>query len=226
MSFHAALALFTAALTAAPLGTPLRQDGYVLRPPEGFRMTRMQPFHGTRVGAVPGAQQGPRYLSAALVDAEGPHAASLLVSVVGGSFRALPSTRDGFATATVRHFADELGVPLALERAEFVRHGTQRIEVLGTVRQQDQLRRVLVAALEGEGRHVVVTFTAPSARFEALLPQVRASLDSHRADDPPGSVISRSVAGALAASSLLLLFVSWSLWRRRAQRRLEQGGRG
>ncbi len=218
MSISAASAAVLLLLAAAPLGTPLRQDGYSVRPPDGFRMMRMGPFHGTRAGAVPAGEDGPRYLSAALVDAEGPEAASMLVSVQDGSFEATPSSRDDFSAAVVRHFNDELGTPLSLEQVELIRDGATRIEVRGTVRKQDQLRRIVVAGMEGEGRHAVVTFSVPSGRYDALLPTLRASLDSFRADAPPASEFSRSLAGTLASALAVAMVGSWSLWRRRRAR--------
>ncbi|MGA9522192.1 MAG: hypothetical protein WBV82_12050 [Myxococcaceae bacterium] len=215
MPIHAASAAVLLVLAASPLGTPLRQDGFTVRPPEGFRMMRMGPLHGTWVGAIPGEDGDLGFLSAALVDGDGADAASMLVSVLEGSFEAGPSTRDDFSSATVRHFNETLGMPLSLEHVELVREGARRIEVRGTVRQQDQLRRVLVAGMEGEGRHVVITFSVPSGRYEALLPALRASLDTFRADSPPSSDLSRSVAGAAATVLASALFGSWSLWRRR-----------
>jgi hypothetical protein len=218
MSIPAASAAVILLLAASPLGTPLRQDGYTVRPPEGFRMMRMGPFHGTRVGAIQGEGEGPGFLSAALVDGDGPAAASMLVSVLEGSFEADPSSRDAFSSATVRHFKEALGTPLSLEQVELVREGSRRIEVRGTVRRQDQLRRVLVAGMEGEGRHAVITFSVPSGRHEALLPALQASLNSFRADAPPSSELSRGVAGIAATVLAIALFGSWSLWRRRRHR--------
>ncbi|MHB8873427.1 MAG: hypothetical protein ACYC8T_07040, partial [Myxococcaceae bacterium] len=134
------------------LGTPLRQDGYSLRPPQGFRMARMDLFRGTRATAVSAVAspeaRGPgpaRWLSAALVDGEGEDAAAMVVSMVEGSFQATPAARDEFSTAVVRHFSEELGLKLAMERAELVGGPAARIEVFGTVRQEDQVRRVLVS---------------------------------------------------------------------------------
>ncbi|MBX5482794.1 MAG: hypothetical protein IRZ16_13275 [Myxococcaceae bacterium] len=208
-------------LSLAALGTPLRQDGYSFRPPERFRMIRMELFHGTRAGAVAVGPVRERYLSAALTDGDGPDAASLIIAIVGESFSATPSSRDAFSTAVVHHFADELGIPLSLERVELVRGPAPRIEVTGTIKQQDQVRTVLIAAMGGEGRHAVVTFSAPSGRFDALRPQVRASLDTFQAETPAAGTWSRSVAGVVAVLLAFALFVSWSLWRRRRERARE-----
>ncbi len=215
MPIHAASAAVVLLLAAAPLGTPLRQDGFTVRPPESFRMMRMGPLQGSWVGVIPGEEGVIGFLSAALVDGEGADAASMLVSVLEGSFESDPPTRDVFSSATVRHFNETLGTPLSLEQVELVREGVRRIEVRGTVRQQDQLRRILVAGMEGEGRYVVITFSVPSGRYEALLPALRASLDSFRADSPPSSKLSRSMAGTAATVLALALFGSWSLWSRR-----------
>lgn len=212
------------ALAAADLGSPLRQDGFSLRPPEGFRMVRMDLYHGTGAGAVAVDPGSPGYLSAALTDGEGPDAASLIVATVEESFDATPSMRDDFSTAVVRHFAEALETPMSLQRAELVRGPSPRIEVLGTVKQHDQVRSVLVAGMEGSGRHAVITFSVPTGRFEAMLPVLRQSLDSFRAEGAPAHQRSRSLAGAAAVLFALLLFASWSVWRRRRRlRRAELG---
>jgi hypothetical protein len=221
MPLLAARAIALVAL-GANLGAPLRQDGFAFRPPADFRVARMALFHGTRTGAIALDRELPRHLAAALVDGDEEHASALLVAVVHETFQATPSSREAFSTAAVRHFADELEMPLSLERAELVRGESPRIEVVGTVRQQDQLRRVLIAAMEGEGKHAVITASVPSGRFEALLPELRASLDTYRPDTVPG--VGQDVAGSIAALLGLGLFGSWWLWRRRA--RLRRADRG
>lgn len=206
---------------AANLGAPLRQDGFAFRPPAAFRKARMALFLGTGTGAIALDRAHPRHLTAALVDGEEEHAASLLVAVVHETFEATPSSREAFSAAAVRHFAQELGMPLSLERTELVRGPSPRVEVMGTVRQQDQLRRVLIAAMEGEGRHAVITASVPSGRFDALLPELRASLDSFHTETVPR--IAQDVAGSIAALLGLGLFGSWWLWRRRARLRAARG---
>jgi hypothetical protein len=206
----------------ANLGAPLRQDGFAFRPPAAFRAARMALFHGTGTGAIALDRELPRHLATALVDGDEEHASSLLVSVVYETFEATPSSREAFSAAAVRHFADELEMPLALEQVELVRGDSPRIEVVGTVRQQDQLRRVLIAAMEGEGKHGVIIASVPSGRFEALLPELRASLDTYRPDVVPG--LKQDVAGSIAALLGLGLFASWWVWRRRTRlRRAERG---
>ncbi len=216
-----ALAAPARAQEPVPLGTPLRQDGYTFRPPEGFRMARMDAFLGTRVGAVPFPPGGARFLSAALQHGEGPDADSLLVAVVDGTFVANERTRDAFSAAAIRHFSEELGMPLALDRAEVIAGPARRVEVRATLKQRDQVRGILVAAMEGEGRHAVVTFSVPASRFEAELPTLRASLDTFRADRPPASDWTRNLTRAAIPFIGLLLFASWWLWRRRQLRREE-----
>lgn len=211
-------AAITVALIAA-LGSPLRQDGYSVRPPEAFRLVRMDLFHGTTVGAIALDPERPRYLSAALADSEDPDAAMMIVSVVDESFTASPSTRDAFSAATMRHFADALGTKMSLERTQLVEGPAPRVEVLGTVKQQDQVRTVLVAGMEGEGRHAVILFSVPSGRYQALAPLLRESLDSYRPDTPPRAQLPQSVAGVLAVLLALALFASFSLWRRRRKLR-------
>lgn len=184
----------------------------------------MDLFHGTHATAVATSPSSGRFLSAALTDGEGADAAALMVSLIDDSFVATPAARDAFSTATVRHFADDLRLPLALDRVELVQDGTPRIEVVGTLKAQDQVRRVLVAGMQGHGRHAVIVFSAPSDRFEALLPTVRQSLSSFRPDGGAAGAVPRSVAGAIAASAALALFVSWSVWRRR--RRLRRADLG
>jgi len=210
------------AVTGPVLGTPLRQDDYSLRPPQGFRMERMDLFrgtHATAVGAVASPEaRGPglaRWLSAALVDGDGDDAAAMVVSIVEGSFPVTPSARDEFSTAVVRHFTDELGLKFALERAELVPGAAARIEVLGTVRQEDQVRRVLIAAMAGDGRHVVVGFTAPTGRWEQLAVNARASLDTFRNVPPLSSDATRGLAAGVALALALALLASLVLWKRR-----------
>ncbi len=220
---HLPLALLLASGAAeVRLGTELRQDGYVIRPPVQFRMTRMDLYAGTQVGAVSGAPFGNRWLSAALVDGDGPDAASLLVAVVDGSFRPTPSSRDELSAAVVRHFADELSLKFSMERAELVSGSSPRIEVLGSVRLEDQLRYVLVAAMAGEGRHAVVTFSSPSGRWESLEPSLEASLNSFRFEAQQPAELPRGVAGAAAALFAGMLSLSVWAWRRRRRAEREE----
>jgi hypothetical protein len=210
-------ALLTVALLGtlglSSLGTPLRLDGYTFRPPAGFRMAPMDLYQGTRAGAI-GPKHAPRALSAALTDGEGTGAATVLVALVEGSFSATPSARDDFATAAMVHFREELGSTLSLERAELIRGAAPRVEVLGTLKDHGQVRHVLTAAFEGDGRYAVITASIPSGRLEALAPALTASMDSFR-QDPGGGVISRAVAGGAASLCVFALITSWVLWRRR-----------
>lgn len=225
MSFHPA-ALLVTAVAAAGLGTPLRQDGYTIRPPAQFRLARMELFAGTKAGAVPAprSEDEDRYLSAALTEGEGPDAATMLVALVGRPFDPGPSSRDAFTTAVMRHFSEELGLPLTLVRSELVERAPRRVEVVGTLKQQDQLRTIVLAAMEGAPRHAVVTFSVPSARFDALWPELRASLESYRPDPPPGTTVPSTALWTVAVALGLGLFGSWRLWRRRLRlRRAEQG---
>jgi hypothetical protein len=201
-----------------PLGTALRVEGFVLRPPEGFRMVRMEPYGVTRVGGVAGIPGVERVLGAALVDGQGDGASSMLLARVEGTFLVSPSARDEFATAAVRHFNEELGFTLMMERAERVEGPVRRIEVLGTVRQEGQLRQVLIAAMEGEGRHAVIVFSVPSGRFQEKAAALRASLDSFRPESAPSTALPRGLAGAVAGAMAGGLLASFALWRRlRAQ---------
>lgn len=194
------------------LGPPLRQDGYTWRPPQAFRMARMDLFHGTRAGTVTPSPAAGRYLSAALLDGEGEDAASLLVSVVEASFGLGPSSRDVLSTAAVRHFRDELGLAFALERADVV---AGRVEVLGSIRDGSQLRRVLVVAWPAELRHVVLVASVPSGRWDALRPVLSQSLDTMRLEAATGPGPSRRLRYAFAALVGALLLVSIGLWHRR-----------
>jgi hypothetical protein len=207
--------VLTFVLSASPLlGGELRQDGYAFRPPTGFIIQRADFFQGTAAAALD-ASTGPRSLSAVLTDGDGPDAASLLVARVDGSFDAHPATRDEVSGEVMRHFADGLGMPLALESAHAAGAPAPRIEVLGTVHQEGQARHVLVAVLAGDGRHAVITFSVPSGRYQALAPALEASLDSFRADPTGTSPLSRGVAGAVAGALAGAFLVSIALWRRR-----------
>jgi hypothetical protein len=201
-------------VSQAPLGTLLRLEGFSLRPPEGFRMVRMAPFQDTRVGAVGGVPGGERVLLAALVDGDDDDASTLLVAKVEGTFTVVPSARDDFATFAVRHFADELGMTLMMERAERVQAQVPRIEVLASVRQEGQVRQILLAAMEGEGRHGVVMFSIPSGQFQEKYPKLRASLDSFRNEASAAANLPKGVAGAVAGAMAGGLLVSFALWRR------------
>jgi hypothetical protein len=199
-------------LSADGLGPVLRQDGFQMKPPRNFRMARMDLFHGTQVGTISLSPAAPRYLSAALIDGDGEDAASILISVVDATLSLGPSSRDDLSTAVVRHLRDELGQPFQLERAE-VTNG--RVEVLGSVRQGSQLRRILVAAWPGDSRHVVALCSAPSGRWEAMAPVLSESFDSLKVEPvllprPPQRLV-----WAFAALVGAALLISVGLWRRR-----------
>jgi hypothetical protein len=202
-------------LAAAPelLGPPLRQDGYTFKPPQGFRMGRMELFHGTRAGAITDRAEAQRWLSAALIDGEGEDAASLLVSIVERPFVAGPGTRDELSVATVRHFADALGMKLQLERVSLPTGAPERIELFGAMRQGSQLRNVEVVAFTGRPRHVVLIASAPSGRFGLLQPALAASIESFRFDAPALTDTPRTIAAAAALILLAALTFSVGLWR-------------
>jgi hypothetical protein len=195
------------------LGPPLRQDGFQFKPPATFRMARMDLFHGTHAGSVSRDRNVPRWLSAALVDGDGEDAASILVSIVDEGMSLGASSRDDFATAVKRHLRDELNQPFQLERSS-VTNG--RVEVLGSVRQGSQLRRILVAAWPGEGRHVVALFSAPSGRWDALAPSIAESFNSMHVDQTP-SRTSQQLVWAFAALLAGLLIISVGVRRRRRE---------
>ena len=216
------LALSAAVLSAwisaaGALGNELRQDGYSLRPPREFTKAYLPLFQGTRALAPSGSPFSFGMLSAVLVDRTGQDAASMVVSTVDGSLAAAPAARDEFSATVVRHFSDELGLPLAMERAELVAEGAPRVEVLATLRQAGQLRNVLVAGMAGKGRHAVISFSVPSGRWGELRPQIRASLDSFR-NEPSSKEMPRTVAGAAAGALVGTLVASFALWRRRQRK--------
>jgi hypothetical protein len=184
-------------------------------------MARMDLFHGTHVGTVSRNPATARYLSAALVDGDGEDAATLLVSVVEDTLRLGPSSRDEFSTAVVRHITDELGQPFQLERAE-VREG--RVEVLGSIRQGAQLRRILVAGWPAEGRHIVAFCSAPSGRWDTLSPLVLESFSSMKVEPLSSPRPSQRVMLAFAALVAAAMFISVGLWRRRQSARNPSGG--
>ena len=199
------------------LGASLKQGGFTVKPPRGFRMARMDLFTGTRAGAISASLNANRWLAAALVDSDSEEAASMLVGVVEAPFAVGPGARDQLSAAAVHHFNDELGLKLAMERAELVGGNVPHVRVLGSVRQGSQLRKVLIAAFPGEARHLVVTFTAPSGRFESLEKIFSESLESVRSDAPSGAT-GRTLAWAALALVGSLLAASVGLWRRRLTR--------
>jgi hypothetical protein len=202
---------------AVPLGNELRQDGYSLSPPREFAKAHLALFQGTRALAPTGSPSSFGMLSAVLVDRIGQDAASMVVTIVDGSLAASPAARDEFSTAVVRHFSDELGLALGMDRAELVTQGAPRVEVLATLRQAGQLQNVLVAGMAGKGRHAVISFSVPSGRWGELRPQIRASLDSFR-NEPSSKEIPRTVAGAAAGALVGTLVASFALWRRRQRK--------
>lgn len=179
-------------------------------------MARMDLFHGTHAGSIT-TTSAPRFLSAALIDRDGEDAATMAVSVIETSFSLGPAARDALATAALRHFRDDLDMPFVLERAD-VRGQSSRVEVLGSVRQGSQLRRILVATFPGELRHVVVVFSVPSGRWDELRPDLEASLDTLRLE-PVGSGPPREWRLAFLALVGSLLALSVGLWKRRQSRR-------
>lgn len=210
--------LLVALAAADALGPPLRQDGYQVRPPSSFHMARMDLFHGTHAGSVSSLSAAARYLSAALLDRDGDDAATMLISIIEAPLALGPSSRDELSTAVLRHFREDLSMPFVLERAEVQGQSSPRVEVLGSVRQGSQLRRVLVAAYPGELKHVVVLLSVPAGRWDDLKPQLKASLDTLRLEltsaGPP-----RQWRWAFAALMASLLALSMGLWRRRQARR-------
>ena len=202
--------------SAAPiLGAPVHLDGYSFRPPAGFRMARMELFRGTLAGSVAESASAGRSLSAALVDGEGESAASLLVSIVDEPFAPTPAAREEFSTWAARHLREELGLGFELTSALLRAEPSPRVEVVGTVREEDQLRYLLLAALGGQPRHAVFIFSAPSGRFEELRPQIAASLDTLRLTASMGAPVPRGMLGAALGAGLGALVVSWAIWRQR-----------
>ncbi|HZH03988.1 MAG TPA: hypothetical protein VEY30_09400 [Myxococcaceae bacterium] len=220
----ALISLVAILLHAEPqLGSPLRFSGYSVRPPLGFRMSRMEAFRETRAGAASSSPAAARELAAALVDGPGDDAASMLVSLVDGPFTASPGERDDFAAATVRHFAEELGMTLSLERVQLFTGGAPHVEVLGSLRQEGQVRRILFAAMQGSPRHAVLLFSVPSGRYESMIDGLRASLGSFRAEGPAAVGLSRGASGAAAGALAGALLVSLTLWRRNQKARRRAG---
>lgn len=204
-------------LGASVLGPPLRTEHFQLRPPQQFRMARMDLFHGTTALAA-SPRDGARWVAAVLTDGESEDAATLTLAVVQASLSDGPGARDGLARAVAEHFHDELDVAITVERAEVKRGLTPRVQVLGSVRSGAQLRTVAVAAWPHEAQHVVAVLSAPSGRWAELSPAFDQSLDTFRYEarvqGPP-----RSWAVAFAAVIIGALGGSFALWRRRQLRR-------
>lgn len=197
-------------LGAESLGPVLRQESFQLRPPQGFRMTRMDLFHGTQAGVVSMVPSASRYLAVALMDGEGEDAATLLIGVVDAPFEMGSSSRDELSAAVVRHLRDELGQLFQLERAEAL---NGRVEVLGSVQLGNQVRRVVVAAWPGAPHHVVALYTVPSGRWEGLASALSESFNSLKVEvgAPPRSLRAKWAFAVLVA---VLLVISIGIWRR------------
>lgn len=206
-------------LSAADLlGPPVRHEAFTLRPPKGFRTTRLDLFRSSRVGAIAKSDDSPRRLLSVLVDTDGEDSAALLIASVDEPFKASTGARDELSAAVARHFANELSLKFALERVEVVPGATPRVEVVGTVREGSQLRQIVVAAWPGDARHAVAMFSVPSGRYDVLAEPIRASLDSFH-PDTAGTQTSRAVAWAALALVASALMASIGLWRRRRSNR-------
>jgi hypothetical protein len=202
------------------LGTVLKREGYQIRPPADFRMGPNNWFDESQVGVIGSERRSAGQVSVVLSDRDAEDAATLLISMVDGSFRASPSSRDEFSTATVLHFAERLNLTSHIESVELVREKSPRVELTGTVRHEGQLRYLLVAAMEGRGRHAVIVFSAPAGRWQALKPALEASLDTFASDTPVAGELTRSLAGAAAGALAGGLFVSLAVWRKRRRAKL------
>jgi hypothetical protein len=168
----------------------------------------MDLYAATKAGAVSARPEIERFLSAALIDGDGEDASAMLVAVIENDFVPSAAARDEFSTAVVRHFTDSLGMSFALDRSKWQEARPARIEVLGHIRQGSQLRQLWVTAFEGEGRHVVVTFSVPSGKWDAMLPAMAASIESYRDERGSKAGTARGVTwalGALIVSGLLVL---------------------
>jgi hypothetical protein len=200
------------------LGPPLQRDGYRLRPPQGFRMSRTALFRGTQVGAVSVAPAVEATFSALLIDEDTEGSAAMIVSTIGGPLPQALSNRDELAGAVARHFREALGLDFSVERSLAVVGG--RVEVVGAVRADGQLRRVLVVVVPGTSHHAIVIASVPVERWAEQEPQLRASidtlvLDAGLAAEPHPLVLLGFTAGV---GALLV----WSLWLRR-RRRTQEG---
>lgn len=180
-------------------------------------MGRMDLYSGTKVGTPSIVPEAERFLSAALVDGEREDAASMLIAVIDSDFAPSASSRDDLAATVVKHFSDSLGLPFSLDHAKWFESRPARVEVLGHVRQGSQLRQFLVTAFEGEARHVVVTFSVPSGRWDSLSPALTASIESYRTERGPRAVGARGVTWALVALLFSALLVLLAIARARAQ---------
>jgi hypothetical protein len=209
------LLLFTLAATDL-LGPSVRQEAYSFRPPRPFYMARMELFHGARPLAIGAGLDSPGALSAALVDGDDENAASLMVAVIDEPFSVGPGARDEFSARVARHFREQLGLEFALERAELFGAGpSRRVEVLGSVRRASQLRQVVAAAWPGTHRHVVITVSVPSGRWEALSGSLAQSFETVRQEGSAPTRGPRNLALAVATLVAALLVASVGLWRRR-----------
>ncbi len=209
--------MLASVLGASLLGPPLRTEQFQLRPPQPFRMSRMDLFHGTTAFAL-ADRDVPRWIAAVLADGDSEDAATLTLAVIQTSLAEGGGGRDRLVRAAAEHFRDELDVALTIERAEVKRGPTPRIEALGSVRAGAQLRTLTIVAWPHEGHHVVAVFSAPSGKWAELAPVLQESLDTFRyearAPGPP-----QSWALAFALSIVAALGGSVALWRRRQLRR-------
>lgn len=181
-----------------------------LTPPPGFQPVSLAWYRDTRVGQLAAG-------AGALVQAFSDGEAGMLVRLEGGTWRPSGRAAEESATAVARHVREALGLSYALERAQ-LKGG--RLEVLGTVKSQGAVHRLLVVVFPGEGAHAVAWVSAPEERWEVLRPAVEASLETLRLprDEEPGSG-RWLAAGVGTAGCALVLAAGVLVWRRRPRAR-------
>ena len=100
-----------------------------------------------------------------------------------------------------------------------------RVQVLGSIREGSQLRRILVAAWPGEGRHVVATASVPSGRWDTLAPKLADSFSTMRVEPLVAGRPPQRYLWAFLAMIAAMFFISVGLWRRRQSLRGDIDGR-
>lgn len=197
------------------LGPPIKKEGYSFRPPRQFHLAHMELFQAARPLVIGGAAESPGQVVAALFDGEDENAASLVLAIVDEPFSVGPGARDELSSRVARHFRERLGLEFALERSAVVEGPSRRIEVVGSVRRASQLRQIVAAAWPGEHRHLVITSSIPSGRWETLSGAIAQSYETVRLETASSQAAPLTLAFAVAALVSALLLASIGLWRRR-----------
>jgi hypothetical protein len=191
----------------AALGDEVVAGPVALRPPAGFVPSGLGPRETAAL--APAGTADRRAVHLALHDPA--RDAVLVISSADEALGEGPDLRDRLVKRTVDHFRD-LGLDLRLAWATPGTPPAPAMEVAARAADRGRELGLLVAYVPAGERTYVGVFSAPIARFDALLPEVEASLRTLRVEPlaPPAPARSRRRAAALLAVAVGAA-VSWAL---------------